>query len=433
MSSTNYPKAACRKNWSDQSGAGGPGKTPVSRADAEETLDLTQAIIEEASPRLAGSAQAKHCADLLSREMEPNCDRVEQEPFDVHPEAFLGFLRVVTVLHLAGVIALAAGVPLLAAVLMLGVGIVGTLEFFFYRQFLDPFFPKKTGVNVIGVIEPAGEVRKQVIVSGHHDSAYEFIYLNGGSKVYVTVMVTSIVTLFLSMILVVTTVVMTLVNGGAPGLAGILRWALLGTIPLVLPLWWFLGKKGTPGAGDNLIASAIATRLARVVRRQRQAGHEPLKHTRLLLVSFDAEESGLRGAHAYARRHEAELKATPTVVFNMDSLYETKHLAVLTRDINGSISLPKFLAERVEEIAARLGLPMKRFPMHFGAGGTDAAEFARIGIPATTLLGLETARIQGDTVYHTQKDTVDKIEPEVVKAALEIAWEFVVGEDEKAA
>jgi Zn-dependent M28 family amino/carboxypeptidase len=214
------------------------------------------------------------------------------------------------------------------------------------------------------------------------------------------------------------------VTGTIPGFVEVFRYAALGTIPFVAPMWFFLGKP-TPGAGDNLIASTIAVQLARIFRRVRDQGGPSLQHTRLVLASFDAEESGLRGAAAYAARHKKELHEVPTTILNMDSLYELDQLQFVTRDINGSITMPKDLVSELMELSSELGYPSRKFPMLFGAGGTDAAEFMRIGVPATTLLALNTQHFQKEVFYHTQKDTVDKIQPEVVKAALEIAWAFV--------
>ncbi|MHA1672652.1 MAG: M28 family peptidase, partial [Promethearchaeota archaeon] len=83
----------------------------------------------------------------------------------------------------------------------------------------------------------------------------------------------------------------------------------------------------------------------------------------------------------------------------------------------------------VQTISNQLGYSPKLFQMPFGAGGTDAAEFAKIGVEAITILALPTEYVRENLVYHTSEDTVDKIEPAAVKAILEIQMEYILRKD----
>ncbi|NLX44395.1 MAG: M28 family peptidase [Treponema sp.] len=74
---------------------------------------------------------------------------------------------------------------------------------------------------------------------------------------------------------------------------------------MVLPLWGFASDEGSPGAGDNMAASAIALEIFKEFAERRAAG-AGLKRTRLAFASFDAEEAGLRGARVFARRCKGE-------------------------------------------------------------------------------------------------------------------------------
>ena len=69
--------------------------------------------------------------------------------------------------------------------------------------------------------------------------------------------------------------------------------ATLATYVVAL-LWFFEGKEGSPGAGDNLIASSVGIELASYFSSERKNGN-PLEHTRIVFASFDGEEAGLRG------------------------------------------------------------------------------------------------------------------------------------------
>ena len=67
--------------------------------------------------------------------------------------------------------------------------------------------------------------------------------------------------------------------------------------------------------------------------------------------------------------------------------------------------------------------------MPFGGGSTDAAEFAKAGIPALSIIGLDTTFTSGEVPYHTSFDTVDRIEPEAVLACMQIAEQFILDAD----
>ena len=145
--------------------------------------------------------------------------------------------------------------------------------------------------------------------------------------------------------------------------------------------------------------------------------------TRLRIVSFDAEEAGLRGSAAYMRRRAASL--LPCFHLNFDSLYAREELAVLTSDINGSVPLSAAMVEELVVCARECGVSIRRFAMIFGAGGTDAAESSRRGVPSTTVIAMPTKIFRGNLVYHTPRDVVEHVEPAVVEACMRITAVFL--------
>lgn len=372
---------------------------------ARGALALTQEIIDRCGPRLAGTAASREAAALLAERLRPVCDRVAVEHFPVHPGAFLGFLRVVAIAYLAGTALLVAGSALAAALCFTAGALVTIVEFVLYRELLDPFYPRRVGANVVATLEPAGEARRQLIFAGHHDSARIFNLLCHLPRLYRLRLVGAFVAVF-GMPVVVWL-------GAGPAVVALdLALGLL----FIAPMWFFLGKDGTPGAGDNLIASAMLVSIARALRST-----GALRETRVILVSTDAEESGLRGARAFVQRHGAELRRLPTTLFNMDSVYRRDSIRFLASDLNGFVPLDRALAGRCVAIAATLGIPARTFRMYPGTGATDAAEFARAGVEATTLIAMPTDVESADLVYHTPRDVVASIEPAAVEACLAVA------------
>jgi len=90
------------------------------------------------------------------------------------------------------------------------------------------------------------------------------------------------------------------------------------------------------------------------------------------------------------------------------------------------------MATQCREIADGLGYTTRLFAITPGGGGTDAAEFARVGVQATTLIGMPTALIRDKMVYHTLDDTVEHIEPAAVEASLKIALKYILEKEREA-
>ena len=387
-------------------------------AAAKRTLELTRRIIGRTGPRLAGSESCKAGAALLAEAAAPVCDSVAAESFELHPGSFLGFIRVLVGIYVLSLPLLAAAPWAAAALGSAGVAIL-VLGFFLYRKVLDPFYPRLEGRNLVGRLEPRGEARRQVIVSGHHDSARIFNFfvdrpelysrrLEGGMGAFAALWLASF----------------PLAAFGGPALRVAAAAAFALALPLVLPLWNFASKEGTPGAGDNLASSATALEIARAFRERRDAG-AGLESTRLLFVSFDAEEAGLRGARAFAEAHRAELEALPTFAFNMDCVYQRDKLRLLLTDLNGFVKLDAPSAELIVARGASEGLQVERLPIAFLTGGTDAAELAKAGVRAASLMGMDWSNDARCSAYHTPRDTVDAIEPGAVEAAIGLGIGFV--------
>jgi Zn-dependent M28 family amino/carboxypeptidase len=192
----------------------------------------------------------------------------------------------------------------------------------------------------------------------------------------------------------------------------------------VAPMWFFIGDNGTPGAGDNLISSVMGVVLSKYYHSR-----EKLKNTRLVFLSYDAEEILLRGSRAFFKRHRKEYNDTKAWNFNIDCPYCVHDLKFLTTDVNGFVKLSSRMANRLAEIARELGYDRaKAVNIMFLAGATDAAEAAVAGIEATTLIGMafSSKDLHGNPmVYHTPNDTIDSIEPEIVQATLRVFMKFV--------
>ena len=389
-------------------------------------------VVENFPGRVAGSEAVRKAGQRVKEEFEKYCDAgtVKVDQFDIHPWSFLKYIPGLVVLYFACVTLLCFR-PDMAWISLAGFAL-GLLVFYGqfvrYWHLLDPFFPRKDAYNVYGSIEPSGEVKQQIVVSAHHDAAYVFHLLDKVPKYYALLINGGILFLVLGFLVSLLATVLLLFNILLPQWTAI---ALMVGGIFVLPLAFFTTGQVVPGAGDNMIAVAIASEIGGLFGNIKKAGGNALKHTRLIIASFDAEEAGLRGARAFVKKHREELLNTKTYVLNLDTLYKLKALRFLDKDLNATVKLSHHLAQDCADIAKDLGYPSTISAISFGSGSTDAAAFAEAGIEATNLsaMSFDIKDYDQGWAYHTHNDLSKHIEPEAVEAALKIIREYILKKD----
>jgi len=115
-----------------------------------------------------------------------------------------------------------------------------------------------------------------------------------------------------------------------------------------------------------------------------------------------------------------------------DSIYRYRDLTILTRDRNFMCRLSDSMISDLCAVAGDHGINLKRGPIPFGGGGTDAAAFAVAGIKVASIIGMPKGIISKGHLYHTSKDTVDNIETDAVRAVLELATSYARKVDNEA-
>ena len=132
-------------------------------------LSYIDDIITRFGGRYFGSNEEKQAQLYTADILRQYCDKVEVEEFQSALEAHFQSLKGFCTIYLLVLILLKVDVRIAGIV-----GILNTIfflgHFVTYRHWLDFLFPKKPSWNVIGDIEPTGEVRDTLIVAGHIDS-----------------------------------------------------------------------------------------------------------------------------------------------------------------------------------------------------------------------------------------------------------------------
>ena len=371
-------------------------------------------IISRFGGRYFGSDEEKQAQYYTADILRQYCDKVDVEEFqsalEAHFQSLKGFCTIyVLVLVLLRVDARIAGV----------VAIINTIffigHFVTYRHWLDFLFPNKPSWNVIGDIEPMGEVRDTLIVAGHIDSVKEFKWWyrfkqNG------------------AVLTIVAGILMTLL--GIYAFLGIFihadwygyGWWLFAVLaPIQIVFFDMHGDEVVHGASDNLTGVAMAVEMAKVFSAQK------LKHTRLRVISFGAEEACLRGSWAYSRDHKEQLLREKAFLFNLDTIKDTEHLTIGTSETNTLVFYKKEHVQLVEDAFKAAQVPVKKLPLMVGA--SDASAFHINGIPAICVIGMDSETL--DPTYHTRLDVIENINPKALEAMKKVLIQFITTWDNK--
>ncbi len=388
---------------------------------------LIAEICEAVGPRIAGSAQEAQAAQLIAARLEAVADEVTIDELPIH----IGVLAGLTNLLVAGVMVAAAlywFVPLLSTILLPLILLIMYLSRPKAKDVIDFLFPRGTTQNVVAKLHPTESVKRRVVFSGHHDSAYRMPLLNPPwkSRAHVLQSTATAAVIWLALLSLAKTIgqfagwhfLWTGVGRWAPG-----DWLMLpGLVGVGLAIFFRqMSVSNTPvlGAGDNLSAVAVAVRVL-----ENLADDRP-KHTEVWAASFGAEEIGAKGSRAFVRRYASELQ--DAYVINMETL-GAGSLAIIQREVSVLTSHSPEAIALLQRAGQRVGISLR--PMVIQMGDTDAASFSRAGFRAATLFGMDET---GLFVYwHTPEDNVQNISPENLGQALDICLAVVAALEDEA-
>lgn len=412
----------------------------ITSNDAHYALNVVKKICNTVGPGLPGSSQERARAMIIRDELASHLgDRnVVVEEFTLAPGAFLGWLPVGAVLILlaallnvfigkiGGIVPwITSGISLVLSLLTV---ITGIFQFVLYYEFAEPFFRKKSSVNVIGTLRKPGtkSVKRLLILGGHHDSALEMTWLRFLGYGYYVAVATLFIGFAVMMVMSAIQFTGTLTGNESTIAMGTLGWKIL-MYPIIPSIFFAAffnrGYKGggiVPGAADNLSASALAVSMCRFLVKYPSFIPED---TEIRFISFGSEEAGLRGSRRYVERHLDELKRLDARLLNFETVTHPM-VTILTSDVNGTVRNEPDMVKSVSDAAARAGVPYKVEPFPFGGGGTDAGSFSQAGLKAVTLLPFKVPQ-QMVKFYHQKWDAPDILTIEPFMNVLKTAFEWV--------
>lgn len=390
-------------------------------------VDGIRYICDNFKERAPGTHSERKAQKFLKSQLENWADEVEMEDFNLHPHAFMGWIPPAGIIGIISVICY--WLTFKGVVTNPALAIVATIitwfalsclviEFLMYREYIDFLFPKKISRNVMARRKPKGEVKRRIVFCGHTDAANEWTYsLHGGLKSLAPVMGGSIGGLIGVCIFNIIWLIYHLASDAAYTSK---FWLVMGIIELILVpffiaiLFFINWTVIVDGANDNLTADFISM----AVLKEMAENNKRYENTEVCCLLTGSEEAGLRGAVAYAKRHQDELKEIETVVVAMDTMREIEQLQIYTQGCTGTQKNSNAVGELVYEAGVNCGIEMKETDIYPGA--VDAEGFSRYGIEAVGFCGVNH---DPKTYYHTRLDTPDNMSEECINLSLDICLE----------
>lgn len=413
-------------------------KDEITTQDAQYALDLVNKICAEVGPGIPGTPQERQRAAIIKGELETHLgsENVTEEEFTLAPDAYLTTYPALFCMFAAILLNVSIGrfsgiplwIPSLAAlVFSIIIPLLFVFEFVLSYEIVDPFFPKKQSTNVVGKLRKPGvdSVKRVLILSGHHDSAFENTWLRfTGVGFYIL----SVIFFFGVITLVVMCLIQflgLLIGNESMIQAGTLGWVLI-VFPIapsvVYALFLTRGRRGggiVPGAADNLSACSVVVSMCRFLANNLDQIPDDVE---IRFISFGSEEAGLRGSRRYVERHLEELYHLDARLLNYEVIVHPE-IAILNSDVNGTVRNSPEMVRSAVAAAQRARVPYKVSAAVIGVA-SDAASFNRSGLKAVTLMPFKVPQ-QFMAFYHQSKDTPDVLSIEPLLNVLKLTLEWV--------
>ena len=381
-------------------------------------IDFIKKVCNEIGPRSACSKQETQCANLLNQQLKTFCDETSIDEFLCSPGAYRAMFHWPVILYITA-IPFYIFFPLVSILLTIFALIILVGNEIYNMETIDIFFKKEKSTNFIAKIKPVKEIKNIIILSGHHDSNWEFpLGKKLGTKVSIFM---TLPLLFNSIlfILSITEIVTTLPELLNYAFLTILIIAAIIMVPFFIKV---ISKTPVPGANDNLSALAVCLAATEYLSKQKNK----LKHSEIWFVSFGCEEIGIRGSKRFVLKYFENIKNAFHI--NFDLVGEKGcELYIDKKEEMGFIKLSPEVCDILENAGKKIGIPMKQISvMCF----TDAMAFAMKKLRTASIVCFKPDG-KMPSFYHTVDDKPENVDPHLLRKCLEVCLQAVYDIDSK--
>ena len=390
---------------------------------ADKAFELANNIFEQTGARRAGDESSKKCARILHEELKKYSDDSLITSFRSSESSYYGSLKLLALSTPVILLLSYFSLTIFSLSLFCFISFIFIWEFIYCKGSDKTFFPKCYMTNVHATIEPSESYENTIIFTSHHDSAPLF---NREKSLLVALYIPLIHWLFLGVICLVGFITDIFTLGlfkiSLPPIFVLVLLSIMAITSFVyINLYKLVSKEYSPGVGDNLMSSCVLEELARYFHWKKERG-EGLKNTKLIFASFDGEECGLKGSRWWFEHHKEQL--IKPIVINLDCLYDSSELTILTKDNNGLVKLSSSLASDTAALCEKMGYKVKMGGMEMFCGSTDATSAARCGFDAISIVCTNMTP-SDKSYYHTLEDTIDKIDKATIEEVISICIKIV--------
>ena len=359
---------------------------PVDNTYLEYIPKFVGKITNEIGPREPGSNNEKLLAEFIENEMKKFCNGTKVESFKFSL-AFLALLKISVLAFIISII-FYWFIPLLSIIIISITWFIMYVEFYRHKEFIDPLFRKKECQNVIGVINPKSveDIKNIFILSAHHDSSYQYrLVIRNEDRSTLLIRITIFTSFFPISIAILKFIFQGFQFLILPSLDIIgsifiiLGIIMITFIPLYLLNYKFFSFRPVLKVNDDIVGVASCLAFAKYLHDHKDEDFYPQK-TQVRIVSYGAEEAGLRGSKTYIKEHLGEISQFETVNINLH-LTNARHLLLVQEEkaVNALHSIE--LIEDFNKIEKKHDFKTTILR----SGGTSAAVFSKNKIKAITI------------------------------------------------
>lgn len=410
-------------------------------------------IVNTCGPRIAGSKGEYRASQYIFKILQKNCDDSYLDDFAVYPRFYPhGFLKMASTLIIVALFTIFFSFPYLfisLGLLLLGIFIIYISLFRMNLLFAFGFlFKKSKSWNATGRIYPRyfndsrSPIKKQVIVCGHTDSAFEMSVMDKGF----TFLLLGVGYLLISLLLLLFKLfvshsdlgwVQNPLYSNSFLLFTYIDIFFLGVSLFGLPCFLYLLHgllSGDPviGANDNLSGVGIALALTEYFTKSENR----LQNVELWTGSFGSEECGERGAHAFVKKYlnSGEIHPDFSQAVIPESVGAGDRVFIISKEFMHNAKHNPEVCNRLlqanqmyNQQQSKLNSNFCPFPCSIVAlpfAGSDAGRFAHVGIPSTFYILYD-----GKTKprnYHSQLDDLANLDMKSLEVSFEMIKNYLI-------
>jgi len=381
-------------------------------------VNFIREVCEKIGPRSPCSKEEEHCAQFMVKRLKKFCDEAWIDEFYCRPGAYRAMFHWPILFYIIA-IPFSLFYPWISLILTSFVVIILVGNEIYNKEIIDPLFKKQRSTNVIAKIKPSKEKKNIIILNGHHDSNWEFPL---GKRFGTKVSIFMVLPIVFNPILLIFSIIK-IIAPLSLLVEIILLVIMIAPVPILIPFGIkVISKTPVMGANDNLSALAVCLTTAQYFSNPKNK----LTHSELWIVSFGCEEIGIRGSKRFVSKYLDSIKDAYTI--NLDLVGEKDcHLHIVTKVEMGAIKLSPEICAILQTASNKVNIPITQGPvMCF----TDSMAFSMKKLKSASIVGLLP---DGNMprFYHTINDTIENIDPKLMRECLEICIQAIYDIDSK--